>query len=93
MNEIEIIKRLSKDKKMSYAIIAEKAGFATPTGVSNRLSGRSMTVEVLIQILEAMDCELIIRNKIGDKESYSVDNENRKGKERTGKYYGGKKDE
>lgn len=89
MNEIEIVKKLSQDKKMSYAIIAEKVGFSTPSGVSNRLSGRSMTVEVLIQILEAMDCELIIKNKVGDKEVYTVSNENRKGKERTGKYYGG----
>lgn len=93
MNEIEIIKKLSQDKKMSYAVIAEKIGFSTPSGVSNRLSGRSMTVEVLIQILEAMDCELIIKNKVGDKEIYSVDNANRKGNERTGKYYGGKKGE
>lgn len=87
MNEINIVKKLSKDKKMSYAIIADKAGFATPSGVSNRLAGRSMTVEVLIQILEAMDCELIIRNKIGDKETYLVDNDDRKGSVRTGKYY------
>lgn len=93
MNEIEIVKKLSQDKKMSYALIAEKMGLATPSGVSNRLSGRSMTVEVLIQILEAMDCELVIKNKVGDKETYLVDNENRKGKERTGKYYGGAKDE
>ena len=87
MNEIEVIKKLLADKKMSYALLAEKVGFATPSGVSNRLAGRSMTVEVLVQLLEAMDCELIIRNKVGDKESYTVVNENRAGNERKGKYY------
>jgi len=79
MNEIEIVKTLAKNKKMSHAVLAEKMGMATPTGVSNRLQGRSMTVEVLVKMLEAMDCELIIKNKIGDKESWVVVNENRKG--------------
>ncbi len=79
MNEIEIVKSLAKSKKMSHAVLAEKIGMATPTGLSNRLQGRSMTVESLLRILDAMDCELIIRNKIGDKESWVVDNTNRKG--------------
>lgn len=79
MNEIEIVKSLMKNKKISHAIMAEKLGLATSTGVSNRLQGKSMTVEVLIKMLEAMDCELIIRNKVGDKERFTVVNENRKG--------------
>ena len=82
MNEIEIVKHIAKSKKISHALLAEKMGLATPTGVINRLQGRSMTVEVLVKMLEAMDCELIIKNKVGDKESFVVVNENRKGAEK-----------
>lgn len=78
MNEIEIVKALLAEKKMSHAVLAEKMGMKTPTGVSNRFQGRSMTVEVLVEMLNSMDCELVIRNKVGGKESYVVANENRK---------------
>ena len=78
MNEIEIVRTLLKSKKVSHAVLAQKLGFATPTGVSNRLQGRSMTVEGLVKMLDALDCELIIRNKIGEKETWVVENENRK---------------
>ena len=78
MNEIEIVKALLDSKGMSYALLAEKMGMATPSGVGNRLAGKSMTVEVLIKMLDAMDCELIIKDKAGDKESFTVKNENRK---------------
>ena len=30
-----------------------------------------------MNLLEAMDCELIIKNKVGGKESFVVENENR----------------
>ena len=78
MNEIEIVKALLASKGMTHKVLSEKMGLATSTGVSNRLLGKSMTVSVLIDMLDAMDCELIIRNKIGDKERWVVDNANRK---------------
>lgn len=77
MNEIEIVKTLMKEKNMSAKVLAEKLGHNTPSGVTNRLQSKTMTVEKLIEILAAMDCELIIRNKVGDKNSVVVDNENR----------------
>ena len=77
VTEIEIVKTLLKSKKMTHALLADKLGMATPSGVSNRLQGKSMTVEVLVKMLDAMDCELVIRNKVGDKESYTVQNEGR----------------
>lgn len=78
MNEIEIVKALLAEKKMSYKVLAEKMGYNTPSGVGNRLSGKSITVARLVEMLDAMDCELIIKNKVGDKESYVVENGGRK---------------
>ena len=77
MNEIEIVQTMMKTKKASGAVLAEKMGFKTASAVTNRLQSKTMTVEVLLKLLDALDCELVIRHKMGDKESFVVDNENR----------------
>lgn len=77
MNEIQIVKALMKAKGVSGAVLAEKLGYKTPSAVTNRLQSKTMTVEVLVNLLEAMDCELIIKNKVGGKESFVVVNEDR----------------
>ena len=80
MNEIEIVKALMKSKGFSGKTLAEKikgSKSATASYVTNRLQSKTMTVEKLLELLDAMDCELIIKNKVGDKESFVVDNEDR----------------
>ena len=77
MNEIEIVKALMKAKGVSGAVLAEKLGYKTPSAVTNRLQSKTMTVEVLVNLLTAMDCELVIKNKVGGKETFVVENENR----------------
>ena len=77
MNEIEIVKTLMKAKGFSGAKLADKMNFKTASAVTNRLQGKTMTVEKLIELLAAMDCELVIKNTVGDKEVFVVDNENR----------------
>lgn len=77
MNEIEIVKAMMKVKGASGAVLAEKLGYNTPSAVTNRLQSKTMTVEKLIELLNALDCELVIKHKMGDKETFVVDNENR----------------
>lgn len=77
MNEIEIVKQLMKEKGKSSAYIAEELGYKHASAISNRLQSKTMTVEVLLNILSVLDCELIIKDKVGSKGSYTVDNENR----------------
>lgn len=77
MNEIEIVKALMRAKGVSGAVLAEKLGYTTPSAVTNRLQSKTMTVEKLVELLAAMDCELIIKNKVGSKETFVVENENR----------------
>lgn len=77
MNEIEIVKTMMATKKASGAMLADKLGYKTASAVTNRLQSKTMTVEKLIELLGALDCELVIRHKMGDKESFVVDNENR----------------
>lgn len=77
MNEIKIVKELMGIKGVSGAVLADKLGYNTPSAVNNRLQSKTMTVEKLLELLGAMDCELVIRNKVGGKETYVVDNEGR----------------
>ena len=77
MNEIEIVKAMMKAKKASGAVVAEKLGYKTASAVTNRLQSKTMTVEKLVELLGALDCELVIRHKMGDKETFVVENENR----------------
>lgn len=77
MNEIDIVKALMKEKGKSSAYIAEELGFKHASAISNRLQSKTMTVEVLLNILSVLDCELIIKDKVGSKGAYTVENENR----------------
>ena len=95
MNEIEIVKTLLNTKGWSFKFLAEKIGKKTGSVVGNRLSGRSMTAEALVEMLDAMDCELVVKPKPGSgiKESFVITNENRKGEQRKGAYYPRKNNE
>lgn len=77
MNEIEIVKSVMKSRGMSGKVLANKMGYSTPSAVTNRLQGKTVTVEKLIELLEALDCELVIRQRSDGKASFVVDNENR----------------
>lgn len=79
MNEIAVVKALMKEKGKSSAYIAtEIYGEGTPPSkISNRLQSKTMNVETLIRLLDVLDCELIIRDKVGTKQSYVLDNDDR----------------
>ena len=73
MNSKNIVKEIMKQRGHTNASLANKLGFATSSGVSERLRGTTeMRVDTLINLLTAMDCELVIRSKVGDKEKWVV---------------------
>lgn len=89
MNEIEVVKKLIDKKNWSFKFLAEKIGKKSGGVIGNRLSGRSMTVEALVEMVEAMDYELIAKPRTGSGETevFVIKNENRKGAERKGVYH------
>lgn len=91
MNEIAVVKALMKEKGKSSAYIAtEIYGEGTVASkISNRLQSKTMNVETLIRILDVLDCELIIRDKVGSKQSYVLDNDERQSVKIYGKKNGG----
>lgn len=65
MDEKVIVRKLMKMKGYNQTLIAEKLGFKYQSNVSEMLRSRNMRVDNLIRLLEAMDCELVIRSKTG----------------------------
>lgn len=73
MNAIQIVSEVMKKRGFTITALANKLGYSTASGVSERLRGKKdMRVDTLVQFLEAMDCEVIIKSKLGDKEQWTV---------------------
>lgn len=65
MNAIDILRKLMRSKKISQAELAENIdGWkqSNVTGVLNNSKG-NVRVANFYQMLDAMDCELVVRNK------------------------------
>lgn len=63
----KIVKTIFKERRKSYKQVAEKLGYKHASAVSNRLDDtRPITTDVLLNILEQLDCELVIRSTTKD---------------------------
>lgn len=58
-----LVKEIMKSKGYTQAILAEKAGMKRQSNVAEILRGQSLRVDNLLRLLDAMDCELVIRSK------------------------------
>ena len=66
----ETIREVMNAKGFTNALLAEKCGYNTPSGVSTKFERKTMNVDTLIKFLEVMDCELVIRSKTTDKSEW-----------------------
>lgn len=69
MTAKDIVKEIMGVRKWSQSKLAEEAGFKSQsnvTGILNR--GSSLRVDNLVQMIEAMGCELVIRDKTAETE-------------------------
>ena len=76
----EAVSKIMKYRGLSAAALADKVGYNTPSGVTERLRAKQdMRVDTLAKLLSAMDCEIIVRSKIGKNETWIIDglNENK----------------
>ena len=65
MNEITIIQEIMKTStpRVTLDVLRDRLGYKTVSGVSNRLSGKSMKVDNYIKFLDALGYELIVQPK------------------------------
>lgn len=73
MKSKSIVADIMKMRGFTNVALADKLGYPTASGVSERLRGKQdMRVDTLVKFLEAMDCELIIRSTLKDKKEWEV---------------------
>lgn len=75
MNSKQIVAEVMNLRGWSQKKLAEKCGYATVTGVANRLNGKStkdMNVDTLVKFLSLMECEVIVRSTTKDKQEWKV---------------------
>lgn len=74
MKPNEIVKAIMKQRGYSNASLATKLGKSTASAVSNPLSRENgMRTDTLMEMLEAMDCELVIRSKLKDRTEWKAE--------------------
>ena len=66
MNEKEIVRDIMKTLNINQSELASKTGYKSASGISEILNRRGMRVDIFQKLVEAMGCELVVRN--GEKE-------------------------
>ena len=73
----DIVKDIISFRGMSQAKLADKAGFKSQSNINGILNRHSsMRVETLVQLVEAMDCELVVRDKTDKSREWIVSDGN-----------------
>lgn len=73
MKPNEIVKEIMKLRGFSNQSLASKLGKSTASAVSNPLSReKGMRVDTLLEMVSAMDCEIVVRSVLKDKSEWVV---------------------
>ena len=76
MNATALLREIMENKGMTCTVLAQKLGYSVPSYVTNRLArSNGMRIDNFLEMIEAMDCEVIIKNKIGKKETWALTSE------------------
>ena len=82
MKSSEIIKEVMKENGFSQAKLADVAGYKSQVNISGILNrNNSIKTDVFVQLLSAMECELIVRDPKTGKEWTVTDEYSRKPRE------------
>lgn len=77
MTERDVVREAMKLRGWSQQTLADEAGFKRQSNVSNLLNSREngMRVDNLLKLLNAMGCELVVRDKMGSKKEWTITSE------------------
>ena len=75
MNEKEIIREIMSIRKWSQARLADEAGFKSQSNVTGLLNNNKNGIRIdnLVRMLNAMGCEVIVRDKMGSGKEWKVE--------------------
>lgn len=63
MNEKDILREIMRLKGCSQTLLAENAGLKRQSNVAELLRSRNLRVDNLIKLLDALECDLLIRSR------------------------------
>lgn len=73
MKPNKIVKEIMKLRGFSNQSLAKKLGKSTASAISNPLSReKGMRIDTLVEMVGAMDCEVIVRSTLKDKSEWVV---------------------
>lgn len=74
MDEKKLLEEIMAVRGHNRSSLAEKLGYATPSGVTERLRGKqAMRIDTFVKMLEALDCELVVRSALPkDKQEWKI---------------------
>lgn len=73
MTTKEVIKAIMNSRGFTNQMLADKLGYKYASGVSERLrSDDGIRVNILLNMLDAMGCELVVRSKLSDRNVWVI---------------------
>ena len=75
MNEKEIVREVMGLRKWSQADLAREAGFKSQSNITGLLNNNKNGIRIdnLVKILNAMGCEVIVRDKMGSEKEWRIE--------------------
>ena len=77
MNERQVLREVMNLRGWSQQKLADEVGLKRQSNISNMLntSQKGMRVDNLFKLLDVMGCEIVVRDKMGSKKEWVVDDE------------------
>lgn len=63
MTGTEIVREIMDDRRYTQQKLSELAGYKRQTNVSELLRSNNMRIDHFVRMIEAMDCEVIVKSK------------------------------
>lgn len=71
MNPNKIVQEIMKLRGFTNKSLAEKLNRSTASAISNKLArANGMRIDNFMEMVEAMDCEVVVRSKLKDKQEW-----------------------
>ena len=77
MTDKDVVRRVMKMRDWSQPKLAEEAGFKSQSNITGLLNNtkNGMRIDNLFKMLNAMGCEIVVRDKMGSKQEWVIDME------------------
>ena len=73
MNAQKTLEQIMRERRITRQLMAEKMGYSTPSTVTMKLrTPNGIRSDILVEMLNQMDCELVVRSKTKDKREWVI---------------------